>query len=311
MSSVPQARNLQIEDICREIKTDANRLIVAEEERYHAEIRAVAQDIHARRTNRHIVLLCGPSSSGKTTTAGFLKKELARVGTAAHVVSLDDFYLGKGKAPLLPNGKPDYETIDALNVEQLLGCLEDLVQRGRTTLPIFDFKRHCPADETVDLVLEEDAAVIFEGIHAFNPRLQTYLPAENTHRLFINTLSRFYDKNAVWFSRRQVRLIRRILRDDQFRASPFSNTMQMWPQVVRGENMYLFPYEHSADCAIDTTFAYEPCVMKDLLLPRLNAVPQTDPAFETARELMEKLAVFPSVAHTALPSNSLLKEFTG
>jgi len=283
MNNVPMRGNLTIEEVKKAVLTDANALIAAEETRYHNEIKAVADTVHNARTNRHIVLLCGPSSSGKTTTAALLKKYLQKSGTAAHVVSLDDFYLGKGKAPLLPDGKPDYETIDALDVDRLATCLTELVKDGKTQLPIFDFQLHHPLDTTRSLVLEEDAAVILEGIHAFNPRIMTYLPAENTNRLFINTLTRFVDGDGIWLSRRHIRLCRRILRDDQFRASPFSNTMEMWPQVVRGEDMYMFPYADTADLVVDTTFAFEPCILKGMLLPRLAAVEE---CARKAREIL-------------------------
>lgn len=311
MNNVLKTRKLSVKTVCDAVVAAPGSLIEAEEKRYHSEISAVAERIHAVQQKRRMVLLCGPSSSGKTTTAALLKKELARLGTTAHVVSLDDFYLGKGMAPLLPSGKLDYETIDALDVARLFGCVRELVENGKTELPIFDFRQHSPKKETVHLKLEEDAAVIFEGIHAFHPRLQSVMPKEGTVRLFINTLSRFVREGEMWFARKDIRLIRRILRDDQFRASPFSNTMEMWPQVVRGEEMYMFPYVDTADCVIDTTFAYEPCIFKAPLLSRLEKVPDSDPNAAVARRLQERLAIFPDISLEILPQNSILREFTG
>lgn len=310
MNNVPMRGNLTVEEVKTAVLKDADALIAAEEMRYHKEIEAVADTIHSGRTNRHIVLLCGPSSSGKTTTASLLKEYLQKSGTAAHVVSLDDFYLGEGKAPVLPDGKPDYECVDALDVDRLTTCLTELVKVGKTELPIFDFKLRRPLNTTKSLILEDDAAVILEGIHAFNPRIGAYLPEENTNRLFINTLTRFVDGEEVWLSRRHIRLCRRILRDDQFRASPFTHTMEMWPQVMRGEDVYMFPYADTADLVVDTTFAFEPCILKGMLLPRL-AVSETDHAVETARILTERLSVFPEIPLSALPQGSMLREFTG
>jgi uridine kinase len=212
---------------------------------------------------------------------------------------------------LLPNGEPDYETIDALDMSRLGQCLTELVRDGKTRLPIFDFQLHRPLDKTVFLELEEDAAVIVEGIHAFHPRLQEYLPPEITTRLFINTLSRFVKDDEVWLARRDIRLCRRILRDDQFRASPFANTMKMWPQVVRGEELYMFPYADTADCVIDTTFAFEPCMLKDHLLERLHKVDTRKPNYATAEYLLERLSAFESLPLAALPADSMLREFTG
>ncbi len=311
MNNVLETRKLSVTAVCDTVITAPEQLIQAEERRYRDEIIAVAQKIHAVRQKRRIVLLCGPSSSGKTTTASLLKKQLVLLGTTAHVVSLDDFYLGKGMAPVLPDGKLDYETIDALDVKRLLTCVRELTEQGKTELPIFDFQNHCPKAHTVPLQLEDDAAVIFEGIHAFHPRLQSAMPQDGTTRLFINTLSRFVREGEVWLARRDLRLIRRILRDDQFRASPFSNTMEMWPQVVRGEELYMFPYANTADCVIDTAFAYEPCIFKAPLLERLSKVKDEEPHADIARRLEHRLCVFPDISLNLLPENSILREFTG
>ena len=311
MNTKLEARTISVEELVAAVAKDPKGLVAAEENRYHSEIAAVADAVHHGRGHRHIVLLSGPSSSGKTTTAELLGRALGERGTAAHVVSLDDFYLGAGKAPLLPDGKPDYETLDALNVDLLVQCLQELVRDGKTELPQFDFSTGNPKAETVPLWLEPDAAVILEGIHAFNPRLQAYLPQEMITRLFINPLSRFELGGRLWLQRRDIRLMRRILRDDQFRASPFANTMEMWPQVVRGEALYLFPYADGADCVVNTTFAYEPCVYRTLLTPRLEAVDAHTPDFDTARRLIDRLAVFLPLSADILPAGSMLREFTG
>lgn len=311
MSNSLESRQLNIHAVNKQSADHLLEWIAGEEKRYHSEVEAVAKRVHEGKGNRHFILLCGPSSAGKTTTAGLLKSALHRLGTATHVVSLDDFYLGQGKAPVLPNGEPDYETIDALDISRLGRCLSELVMDGETRLPVFDFRLHRPLKRTVPLKLEQDAAVIVEGIHAFHPRLQEYLPPEITTRLFINTLSRFVKDGEVWLARRDIRLCRRILRDDQFRASPFSNTMKMWPQVVRGEELYMFPYADTADCVIDTTFAFEPCILKDHLLERLYKVDASEPNYATAAYLIERLCAFESLPLTALPEESMLREFTG
>ena len=306
-----ETRQLSVAAVSAAVKNDPAACVATEEARYREAVEAVASAIHDAKDGRRFVLLSGPSSSGKTTTAGLLKAALAAKGTVTHVISLDDFYLGEGKAPLLPDGRPDYESIDALNLPLLQACLTDLVQKGETALPQFDFSARCPKAERVPLCLEPDAAVILEGIHAFNPCLGAYLPPAMTTRLFINTLSRFSDANGVWLSRRVLRLVRRILRDDRFRASPFSHTMGMWPQVARGETLYLFPYADTADLVIDTTFAFEPCLFRGFLLPLLAAVPSIDPHADTARRLAALLDVFPPLDAALLPQESMLREFIG
>ena len=306
-----EARPLSVAAVKAAVKSDPAAFVAAEESRYRAAVETVAAAIHDEKDGRRFVLLSGPSSSGKTTTAGLLREALAAKGTVTHVLSLDDFYLGEGKAPLLPDGRPDYESIDALNLPLLQVCLTELVQKGETALPQFDFSARRPKAERVPLCLEADAAVIIEGIHAFNPCLGVYLPSEMTTRLFINTLSRFSNENGVWLSRRDLRLVRRILRDDRFRASPFSHTMGMWPQVTRGETLYLFPYAKTADLVIDTAFAFEPCLFRSFLLPLLAAVSPTEPYAETAKRLTGLLTVFPPLAAELLPQDSMLHEFIG
>lgn len=311
MKNAIETRNISVDAVCRDALADPVRLIEAEERRYHDEITQVAKTIHAVPQKRRIVLLCGPSSSGKTTTASLLKTALADLGTVAHVVSLDDFYLGYGRAPMLPNGQYDYESIDALDAERLFACVREITAYGKTELPKFDFNAHAPHAETVHLELEEDAAVIFEGIHAFHPKLGQVMPNDGTVRLFINTLSRFERQDNIWLARRDLRLCRRILRDDQFRNSPFSNTMRMWPQVVRGEELYMFPFTDAADCVIDTAFAYEPCMLKEPLLERLSKVGADEPNVDVAARLIERMSVFPQLPLSLLPQNSILREFTG
>ncbi len=311
MNNSLETRRLDVEAVCELARNAPHELVLKEELRYREAIVSVAKSIHDIPQKRRIVMLCGPSSAGKTTTATLLQQELAACGTIAHVVSLDNFYLGKGKAPLLPSGKFDYETIEALDVQRLFTCMHEIIEQGRTQLPIFDFQNHAPKAETITLELQEDAAVIFEGIHAFHPRLQTAVPEAGTIRLFINTLTRFAWQDTLWLSRRDIRLSRRILRDDQFRASPFSNTMDMWPQVVRGEELYVFPYVDSAHFVIDTTFAYESCMLKQPLLERLANVPHSDPYIAVARRLQERFSVFPSIPAELLPQESMLHEFLG
>lgn len=311
MNSIRNEKRLAVPQVIAAVEQNAQALVDAEEKRYADAAREIVAAVHQHSGNRHFILLSGPTSSGKTTTAKRLQEAFAAYQTVTHVVSLDDFYLGYGHAPLLPNGNYDYESIEALDLERLHRCMTELLQNGQTVLPVFDFKQHCPAAEGVQLTLEDHAVVIFEGIHAFHPHVQSYLPPEMTSRLFINTLSRFMYQGEKWLSRRELRLIRRIVRDDRFRASPFSNTMKMWPQVLRGEDLYLFPYIDTADYVIDTTFAYEPCLLKERILPILQAVSPSDEQYATASYLQQRLSVFPSLSADVLPHDSMLHEFVG
>lgn len=263
------------------------------------------------RHGRQMTMLSGPSSSGKTTTAHLLCDRLRTDGADVHVVSLDDFYRGRGLAPQLPDGSYDYESPEALDLEQLQLCMQQLIRDGETLLPRFSFEIGAPLSEKTPLKISSHSIVIFEGIHSLQPTIGKHLPQENLTRLFINTLSPIYDGGGKLLARRDIRLTRRLLRDERFRSSGPENTLHMWQQVTRGESMYLFPYVKDVDAVVDTTHAYEPCMLAHELLPRLESVSENSPYRDEANRLAEKLRVFAEIPTTLLPERSLLREFLG
>ena len=293
-------------------KADAHALVRQEEERYAQAIEQTASYIELHSSGRRIVLQCGPSSAGKTTTAEKLAKALRQRGAETVMVSLDNFYKGRGQAPRLPDGSFDYESPKALDLPLLKCCIEELLTEGRTELPVYDFMDGRPKDERQPLALSEEAVVIFEGIHAFDPSLEVLSAKETSHvvRLFINCHSRFFLGEELVLSGRDVRLCRRLLRDERFRSSSFENTMHMWQQVTKGETAYIFPYRDSADQVLDTTMGYEPCMLAPRLLPRLSELYGT-PFEETARRLEAALSRFVPLSEAVVPDDSLLREFLG
>ncbi len=306
--SVP--RSLHRQQISELLRLDPHWLIRKEGERYEKEIRTVAARVGAMH-GRCLVLLSGPSASGKTTTAFKLEHQLRAHGREVHTVSLDNFYRGYGKAPRLPDGSYDYETVEALDLPLLEACMQELIADGCTRLPVFDFLVHAPATERVELCIPEDSIVIFEGIHALNPRLRQHLPADNLFKIFINVMSSVNDDGGELLSARDMRLVRRLLRDVRFRNSSPDNTMDMWRQVVRGEDLYLFPYVDTADAVFDTTHAYEPAMLGAQLLPLLREMPADSRYIETAQRLIAALSEFEPLSEHLLPDNALLREFIG
>lgn len=310
MRNTDSDRILTLGALTRAAAADPAALIAAEEARYTAEIRRTAAALKARMHGRTVVMLSGPSSAGKTTTSHLLKDTLARDGVDVKIVSLDDFYRGKGKAPLLPDGSYDYESVHALDLGRLQACLGELLTGGCSELPVFDFSAQQPASHTRRLYLTEHSLVIFEGIHALNPLIEEHLPGERLLKVFVNTLSPVFDDTGKLLARRDIRLIRRLLRDIRFRGSSLENTLAMWRQVVRGEQLYLFPYVDTVDFLLDTTHAYEPFLFAGELLPLLNAAPES-PFKPQLEELAAKLAVFPPLPLSLLPKESLMREFLG
>lgn len=305
-----ESRRLVCEEINRAVRDDIQRFIRSEDERYTSELSALADRLIAA-PHRLLVLLSGPSASGKTTTANKLAALLRERGREAYTVSLDNFYRGYGYAPLLPDGSYDYESVEALNIPLLRSCMRELLTQGCTQLPLFDFLTHAPKAERVELRVPEHAVVIFEGIHALNPVLEGELPADGRFKVFINVNSSVYSGDAPLLSGQDLRLVRRLLRDVRFRNSSPENTMDMWRQVTRGEQLYLLPFANTADVTFDTTHAYEPAMLAPELLPLLCALPKDSRHALTAERLIKALSAFTPVSTALLSKEALLREFLG
>lgn len=304
-------RLLQKEEIHSQIHGEPQAFIAWENRLYAEQVESVAGEIAQKLPHRGVVLLCGPSASGKTTTAYGLQQQLRRLGREAHTVSLDDFYKGRGRAPQLEDGSYDYETVEALDLPLLQSCIRQLIGEGYTQLPVFDFHSGLPKPQRTPLRIGENSLVIVEGIHALNPRLAQHLPADACFRVYIDTLSPVMDGENELLSSRQLRLCRRMLRDLRFRNSSLPNTLDMWRQVIRGEDLYLYPYIATADAVLDTTHAYEPLLWNGELLPLLRDL-TVGPLFQdTVTALIDGLIPFEALSPSLLPRECLLREFLG
>ena len=308
-STEPIRRVLQLKEINSEITNNPLAFIRAECDRYRASVEEVCARLNDQNVRRRVLLLAGPSSSGKTTTANLLCDGLRRVGMDAFVVSLDDFYRGRGLAPQLPDGSFDYESPEALDLPQLAACIRSLLEEGRAAIPQYDFKAGAPKAEKTELVLTQRAVVIFEGIHALCPALTERLPTKHVKKLFIHTRSRFYDGEEMLLSRRETRLVRRMVRDEKHRGTNAAQTLSMWSQVMQGEDRYLFPYAEAVDMTIDTTHAFEPGMLAVQALPLLRAIPADHPQYAVAQHLIHALDGFVRLSHTLLPPDCILREF--
>lgn len=305
-----ELRQWKLSEILSQLEVNTASFINECCQNYHRHIDETADKI-VKDPNHKIIMMAGPSGSGKTTTAGYLRQSLAKRGVQSAVVSLDDFYLGRHKAPLLPNGEYDYESVHALNVPLLQECLLQLVEKGYCNLPKFDFMTSKPSTVTVPMQLKDGDLIIFEGIHALNSLILDCLPADCITKIYVSVETTVYNHEGILLSPREIRLARRLVRDSIYRNADACRTLQMWTGVVMGEDKYLFPFKNTVDYSLSTFHEFEPAILLPYLLPLLQALPDGTPNAELARDLLKNYQQFPSLSTDQLPEDCLLHEFVG
>lgn len=275
----------------------------------------ILNDITARIAGddgREIVMLAGPSASGKTTTANKIAQKCIARGMQTYVVSLDDFYLDRDKIPRDESGKPDFETVYALDLPKFSETIRLLLSGAATDLPIFDFTTGKRSDEVRTVTLGEQDAVVVEGLHALNPLITDALPQKNLLKIYISVSSRIYnEKGKIILNKRNLRFLRRMTRDYLFRASSVENTYNLWESVRNGEDKYLFPYRDCADVKINSVHLSAPCVFRDTCLAMLENADLSGEQKKDAEELAAALRLFVPIAPSLIPETSLLREFLG
>lgn len=302
--------NNELEFVVENALKAPEELIEKSEKRYRNIVENIADKINAD-TSKKIVMLAGPSGSGKTTTANKIREKLVSYGHKAYTVSLDDFYKNIGEGPKNEDGTYDFESVDALDLELIHKCLQELITSSYSELPLFDFMTGRRKKEKNAIRLEKDDVIIVEGLHALNPAITDTLPHENLFKIYISVSSRIYDGEKIVLNKRNIRFIRRMVRDFQFRNSPVENTYSLWPKVTHGEDKYLFPFKSNADITANTIHIYEPCVMKKQALELLLTVEETSENYKDAQKLISALEKFPEIEKDSVPKDSLLREFIG
>lgn len=287
------------------------RMVEEVEASYREHLRNIARNISERRIPVRVVMLSGPSSSGKTTTAHLLKNYLADFDIRSVIISLDDFYLGADRVPRLPDGSADFETVAALDEARIRQCLQDVFSTGRFTVPQYSFKLGRADGEDTPYELAPNDVAIVEGIHGLNPIFTRDLPEEACVKLYVSVKQQIKDANGEVISPWDLRLVRRIVRDIQFRNASAELTLSMWPQVVEGENRYIRPYRISADYTVNSIHIYEPCVLRTMAIPLLRAIAADSLYYKKARDLESRLMRFEPVNPVLVPDNSMLREFLG
>ncbi len=287
------------------------RMIDEVEGSYREHLRNIARNITERSHPVRIVMLSGPSSSGKTTTAHLLRDYLGDFGVRAVIISMDEFYLGRDKTPRLPDGSYDYETVEALDIERLRQTLQSVIDCQPFSVPQYSFTLGRPEGPEQPYCLGPEDLAIVEGIHGLNPVFTRDLPEESCMKLYVSVKQQIKDANGEVISPWDLRLVRRIVRDIQFRGSDAETTLSMWPQVVEGENRYIRPYRIGADYTVNSIHIYEPCVLRTVAIPLLRAIAMDSLYYKKARDLESRLMRFEPVDSGLVPPNSMLREFLG
>lgn len=285
------------------------------------EIIRVAEALHEKKIalladqimqeHRPIVLIAGPSSSGKTTFASRLGVQLSVNGAIPHIISLDNYYLNRKDCPRDEFGNYDFETIDAIDTAQITKDLKALLEGQRVEIPSFNFYTGRREYKGNFLKLSKADVLILEGIHGLNERVSADVPRSDKFKIFISALTQINIDDHNRISTTDARLMRRMVRDFLFRGSSAAETLDRWPSVLLGEVKYIYPHQHLADAFFNSALVYEMCVIKQYAEPLLFGINLDEPQFTEARRLIKFLSSFLGVPSETIPPNSILREFVG
>ena len=290
---------------------DPAGLVEKAENHYDREITETAQRI-ADDDSLKIVAIAGPSASGKTTTAHILSEKLQNLGEQTEVVSLDDFYLPTEQLPLTEDGKYDIESVKALDRELMKKCFGEIINTGKTELPkyVFAEKRRILSARSIDI--SGRGIVIVEGLHALNPVITDLVPRKNIFKAYISVNRSVLDDNGeVLLTSRQIRLMRRVLRDRIFRGSSVNETLALWKGVVEGEKKYLYCFKDTADVLIKTLHIYEPCLYRNDFCALCDVTQNITDCRDYFLKTAEAVRKFVPLDEALIPHNSLIREFIG
>lgn len=290
---------------------EANTLIHVAEALHEKKISQIADEIFAKREKIRLVLVAGPSSSGKTTFAQRLAIQLRVLGLRPISISTDDYFVDREQTPRDDKGDYDFEALEAVDIPLFNEQLKSLIECEEVVCPTYNF--HLGAREWPDrkVRVDRDHPIIIEGIHALNEKLTESIARENKYKIYISALTQISidDHNRIHTT--DMRLIRRIVRDNQYRSQDALNTLQRWASVRRGEEMNIFPFQEDADIMFNSALVYEVGVLKPYAYALLKSIDREQTEFSDAQRLLQLLDFFPEIPEKNVPLNSILREFIG
>ena len=287
-----------------------NLLIQVGEALQEKKIAQIADDILRRRGTR-LVLIAGPSSSGKTTTCKRLSVQLLVGGVKPIGISLDDYFVDRDKTPRDASGDYDFEHLHALNLPLFNEQLNALLRGEEVELPRYDFPTGRSTMSGRRLRLHDDEVLVIEGIHALNPELTAQVPQETIFRVYASALTTLLVDNHNYIPTADNRLLRRIIRDHKYRGVSAQESIRRWPSVLKGEERWIYPYQERADQMFNTAMLFELAVIKGQAEPLLEQVPENSAEYSEAYRLLKFLRYIRPITETQIPPTSLLREFLG
>lgn len=273
------------------------------------ELRRIAK--HIGNAALRVVLIAGPSSSGKTTTAKRLSLEMMADGLQSIIVSLDNYFVDRVHTPRDASGDYDYESLQALDLQKLNEDVTALLNGEAVTLPLYSFQTGERSFQDGPVQLASNGVLILEGIHALNPQLIPSMPEMIQYYMYVAPQTPVQADTDVTIPTSDIRLMRRIVRDYKYRGTDATETIRRWPSVQRGEETWITPYSKRADVKFDTSYFYEPAIMVAPLGAALAVVDKTAPEYSTAQRLAAYVALYNPADSKYVPSTSIMREFIG
>ena len=305
---------LTLEKINEYAADNPEEFVKKSEEAYRSDIRNIARSIIYSPERCKVIMLAGPSASGKTTTAKILGEELELMGSPAEIISMDNFYRGEANVPRTKDGKPDFECVEALNIPQIENCIDELLKKGETDIPLFNFVKSEPSGDFKHIDLDHGKIAIIEGIHSLNPIFTEHETTTDGIKKIYISVKQGIHKTGVkgyFLTACELRLMRRIVRDNKFRGASADHTIGMWDNVLLGERKYIVPYKYMSDITINSIHIYEPCITASQAVKVLSQVTPTHEKYEYAQQMIKRCEQFVEIDENYVPKDSLLREFIG
>ena len=295
----------------RILKGEINDIIRISEALHEKKVAQIADYIATRGDDIHVAIIAGPSSSGKTTFAQRLNIQLRVNGVRPVPISLDDYFVNRDHTPKDEKGDYDFEAIEAIDLPLFNEHLRRILEGEAVEVPFYNFKLGEREYRGHIIQVDKDQPLIIEGIHGLNERLTQSVPRDHKVKIYISALTQLSIDNHNRIPTTDTRLIRRIVRDSQFRSHDALRTLKMWSSVRRGEERNIFPFQEEADIMFNSALIYELGVLKKYAEPLLSKVTETEAEYSEARRLLNFLSYFKDIADDDVPPNSILREFIG